>query len=160
VSWLDENPNCDRTYASFRLVGDSLDPNAATRALKLQPTLARAKGQELLSNSGRPPRRQRTAVWLLSTDDVIKSTSLERHLRHLLDALEPSAWAIRSLLSEETVRADFFCYWVSATGHGGPQASPGTLSRIGALNASLGFDFYGADEPEASAVVWGSGSSA
>jgi hypothetical protein len=43
----------------------------------------------------------------------------------------------------QNLKADFFCYWLSATGHGGPELSAGTLGRIAALGASLGFDFYG-----------------
>jgi hypothetical protein len=42
--------------------------------------------------------------------------------------------------------ADFFCFWLSATGHGGPEVSPGTLARIVRFNASLGFDCYGSDD--------------
>jgi hypothetical protein len=64
----------------------------------------------------------------------------------LLGALEPAASAILSILGVEDIRADFFCLWRSATGHGGPEISPATLGRIAALGASSGFDFYGPDD--------------
>jgi hypothetical protein len=149
MSWLEENPNCARTYAAFRLLGDALDPDAATRALGLEPSLALAKGQEMPAGRIGPARRQGTGVWSLSTDNILRSTSLERHLLHLLDALEPATAAVHALLSAEDIQADFFCYWLSATGHGGPEVSPETLGRIAALRASLGIDFYGPiDEPD------------
>src|ERR1700677_4910672 len=106
MSSLDENPNCARTYATFRLLGEALDPDAATRALDLEPSLALAKGQEMPAGRIGTARRQRTGVWSLSTDNVVRSTSLERHLLHLLDALEPAGAALRALLSSEDIRAD------------------------------------------------------
>jgi hypothetical protein len=75
-------------------------------------------------------RRQRTGVWSLSTENIVRSTSLERHLIHVLDALEPAASALHALLSAVGIRADFFCCWLSATGHGGPEGSAETLGRI------------------------------
>jgi Domain of unknown function (DUF4279) len=73
----------------------------------------------------------------------VESTSLERHLIHLLEAIEPAKGALVTLRRRHELLADFFCYWVSATGHGGPELSPDTLRRIAALDAPLGIDFYG-----------------
>jgi hypothetical protein len=143
MSWLDENPNCARTHAAFRLLGSDLDPAAVTQALGLEPCFALAKRQEIPAGRVGMGRRQRTGVWSLSTEAVVASTSLERHLIHLLNTLDPAAAALHAVLTAENISADFFCYWLSATGHGGPEVSPETLSRIGALNASLGIDFYG-----------------
>lgn len=142
MSSLEENPNCARTHAAFRLVGDGLDPDAATQVLGLEPSVARAKGQDIPAGRVGPARRQRTGVWLLSTDGVVSSTSLERHLIHLLESIEPAGAALDTLRRNEDISADFFCYWVSATGHGGPEVSPATLNRIAALRASLGIDFH------------------
>jgi hypothetical protein len=92
---------------------------------------------------GKTARRQRTGIWLLHSDRAVGSTSLERHLIYLLDAVEPAALALDAVRSQYDLRADFFCYWLSATGHGGPEISPLTLARIAALDAPLGIDFYG-----------------
>jgi Domain of unknown function (DUF4279) len=128
---LDENPNCARTHATFRLTGDSLDPDEISAALGIPA------GREGTI------RRQRTRVWLLASEHTVESTSLERHLIHLLDAIEPAAATVGTLRREYDLRADFFCYWLSATGHGGPELSPDTLRRIAELDAVLGIDFYG-----------------
>jgi hypothetical protein len=50
---------------------------------------------------------------------------------------------LHAVIQEQGLRADFYCYWVSATGQGGPEVSPETLARIAALGASLGFEFHG-----------------
>ena len=52
------------------------------------------------------------------------------------------AEALAELRARDDVEADFFCYWVSAKGHGGPVISPSTMGRIGALGATFGIDFY------------------
>lgn len=143
MSALEENPNCARTRASFRLVGDALDPDEVSAELGLAPTWTAAKDQEIpVGRQGRTSRRQSTGVWLLASEDHVDSTAVERHLVHLLDAVEPASAAVDALRRRQELRADFFCYWPSATGHGGPEVSPGTLRRIAALDAALGFDFY------------------
>jgi hypothetical protein len=83
---LDENPLCARTSASFRLAGDALRPGAVSAALDLTPTFARAKDEEIPAGRVGKARRQRSGVWLLSSEHVVDSTSLEVHLIHLLDA--------------------------------------------------------------------------
>lgn len=141
---LDENPSCARTYASFRLAGDALDPDGVSAALGLTPTTALARDEEIpIGRKGKASLHRRTGIWLIDTEHTIESTSLERHLIHLLDAVEPAAAGLDALRSRHDLRADFFCYWLSATGHGGPHISPGSLRRIAALDAELGIDFYG-----------------
>jgi hypothetical protein len=119
-----------------------LSPEAVSAALSLIPTLALAKDQEIAGGPvGTKSRRQRTGVWLLASEHAVESTSLERHLIYLLDVVEPAASAIAAVRGKQDLRADFFCYWASASGEGGPEISPGTLARIAALGAALGIDF-------------------
>jgi hypothetical protein len=139
---LDENPLCARTWASFRLGGDALRPDAVSAALELVPTFARAKDEEIPVGRVGKARRQRTGVWLLSSEHAVDSTSLEVHLIHLLDAVVPAAPALDAVRAEQDLRADFYCYWVSARGDGGPEISPTTLGRVAALNAALGIAFF------------------
>ena len=149
MSALDENPNCSRTYATFRVSGDALDPDEVGAVLGLTPTRAFAKGQAVpVGRKGKTTRRQRTGVWLLGSEDRTESTSLERHLIHLLDAVEHATPALATWRAERGLAVDFFCFWESATGHGGPELSPGTLARIAALDATLGIDFYSLDADE------------
>jgi len=55
----------------------------------------------------------------------------------------PAKEELLAVAREQSLTADFFCYWVSATGHGGPEIGADTLRRISELGASLGFDQYG-----------------
>jgi hypothetical protein len=100
------------------------------------------KGHLHVSSSGRTVT-QRTGVWSVTTEQRVESTSIERHLVFLLEQLEPVGSELLALAEEQGLAADFFCYWVSADGDGGPIVSPTTLKRIGAMRATLGFDFYG-----------------
>lgn len=143
---LHETANCARTYATFRLAGDALKPDEVSAVLGLTPTRGLAKDQEVpVGRKGKTTRRQRTGIWLLDTAHSVESTSLERHLIHLLDAIEPAAAALQALRDKHELDADFFCFWESATGTGGPEFSPSTLTRIAALDAPLGIDFYSAE---------------
>lgn len=144
MSSLSENPNCFRTHAAFRLIAHELDPAAVTRALGVQPSKALVKDQLVPGDEG--VRRQPTGVWALSTDDRVASSSLERHLTHLLGVLEPAAGPLAELQREYGAVTDFFCFWMSLTGHGGPMLSPAVLERIAALGADLEFDFYDASD--------------
>jgi Domain of unknown function (DUF4279) len=143
---LDENPNCAETYASFLLIGDRLDPEAATRRLRVKPERSFPKGTIRPSKAGR--LRQRTGVWIFTTEGVLASTSLERHLRYLLDELEPRTEEIQALVDRDGLEAVFSCFWVSATGHGGPVLSPEVLNRVARVGAALWFDLYGLTEIE------------
>ena len=125
---LDENPKCARTYASFRLIGDT-------------QVIADIGTRTGLSSDGVNEARRKT-VWWISSENRIETTSLERHLRLLLDIVEPRSDALIPLIETGEVSADFFCLWRSADGDGGPEVSPETLARIAALDAALGLDFY------------------
>lgn len=133
---LAENSNCQETYASFRLGGHALNTGEVTTRIGLAPDFAIERGE----------RRQgddvRGGVWLLGTRGRLESTNVERHLILLLDMLEPRRDEVLAVAAEQGLSLDFFCFWVSATGHGGPEVSPETLARIAALHSSLGFDFY------------------
>ncbi len=138
---LQENANCLLAHATFRVVGAVLDPNDVTAALQLEPSQALRTGQ--LVPTATQIRRQELGVWLLKSEGHVVSTSLERHLNYLLDRVEPGVAALRRLQEAQEVSTDFFCFWMSATGHGGPVFSTEVLQRVARIGAELGIDFYG-----------------
>ncbi len=73
-------------------------------------------------------------------------TSLEMHLVFLLEKLESASEPLCALVESQSLEVDFFCYWLSETGHGGPCISAATLKRIAALGARLDFDFYSSSQ--------------
>ena len=138
---LFENENCDATHASFRIQGINLIPAEITKILKLAPTYSHGKGDQLKGKSD--DRQRMSGMWLISSAEAVKSTSLERHISFLLERLETVTSQIQLLKSDESVEIDFLCYWASRTGHGGPVLSSGVLSRLGALCHVVNFDYYG-----------------
>lgn len=143
---LQENGNCLLAHATFRVVGETLEPGDVTQALGLQPTQALRRDQ--LVPTSTQVRRQDTGVWLLKSEGKISSTSLERHLTYLLDLIEPGIGALDELRRTQAITTDFFCFWMSATGHGGPIFSTDLMQRVAAAGAELGIDFYGGVEDD------------
>ena len=144
LSVLDENPNCEATHATFRLSGDKLHPEEVERALGLRGDFGAAKNEmRPVGPVAKRMVRQPTGVWYVTTKDKLASTSIERHLVYLLDQIEPVREKLVQLVDQRSVTADFYCYWVSATGQGGPALGAETLGRIAGLSAELGFEFHG-----------------
>jgi hypothetical protein len=133
------NPNCAETFASLRFYGDALEPEEISRRLALEPTDRACRGDQATSPSGKI-RTAPTGRWILETQGQVDSTDLEQHVAWLLDRLEVTGIVPTTLPGVS--QADVFCYWVSATGNGGPEFSPQTLARLARLQLTLGFDIY------------------
>ncbi|GAB6907964.1 conserved hypothetical protein [Desulfosarcina cetonica] len=136
-----ENPNCDETYAGFRISGDFLDPVEITNQLHISPSFSCMKGDEINSRGGKITRP--TGIWSLESKEKVKSTSLELHLKQLVEQLEPVRANLVKYIEDSDTRVDIVCFWASATGHGGPILSRDILSRISCLCENISFDFYG-----------------
>jgi Domain of unknown function (DUF4279) len=116
-----------------------------TRGLGLTPDVAGDKGQvqsPRINPQTGGPHVARTGVWYVSSEDALRTTSLERHLLWLLERIEPVADVLAQLRAEQQLNAEFIALWESATNDGGPVLSPQTLARIAALDAELGIDFW------------------
>jgi hypothetical protein len=133
------NPNCAECFASLRLYGDALVPEEITRLLQIEPSDCAAKGAVSKSSSGKS-RQAPTGRWILGTDGKLSSSSLERHIEWILDRLASIGAKADHLPGVE--RADIFCYWSSANGHGGPQFSPELMGRLAEARLPLGLDIY------------------
>lgn len=138
-SLREANPNCAKAFASLRLYGDELVPENISRLLRIEPSDSAAKGSQFTSRSGKT-RTARTGLWILSTEFHIESTNLEDHIEWLMDQMEPAGVIPTDLPGVSW--GDVFCYWLSATGHGGPELSPDLLARLGKLRLKLGLDIY------------------
>src|SRR5438034_8055127 len=92
-NWATSSPrsetNTRKSYASLRVMGDSLDPKQVTRVLKVVPTIAYAKGERFKAPADRAERTGRTGLWLLSTDGLVASDNLHDHLAFILGVLIP-----------------------------------------------------------------------
>ena len=133
------NPNCAQAFASLRLFGDELVPDTVTHLLHVQPTDVAPKGLKTALASGRV-RTAPTGRWLLATQEHLASTNLESHIKWLLDRIESTGVSPADIPGVS--RAEICCFWVSATGNGGPEFSPELLGRLARLRLTLSFDLY------------------
>jgi hypothetical protein len=143
-----ENPDTRKTYVTFRVVGDSLDPDQITRTLRIVPTIAYAKGEKYAAGKRTGELIGRTGVWCLSTDGVVASDNLKHHLAYLLGILIPGRQDAAPLLHlqrllsrDKTLRADLRCFW-----HGHARAKRPSVPKIVAevmklLPATIETDF-------------------
>ena len=133
----DEYATCRDTHASLRVFVAELSPAGVSHLLSCRPTRTRDAGLP-----GGPRGRRDQASWLLSSEGVIDSRDVRRHVDYLLDSVDLDALA--ALVSERDARADVFCYWLSK-GHGGPTLDPGQMSRLVRAGIGIGFDVYADD---------------
>ena len=137
----DDYPTCSKAYAGLRIYHDDLDPDRVTGLLGIEPSQTQVRGQVLTRSTGRPFTPP-IGGWFLSTKGVIVSKDIRRHVDWILDRLAGKDQVLRSLQAEGN-RMDVFCYWLSASGHGGPILSPAIMRRLGELELEIGFDIYG-----------------
>ena len=121
--------------ASFRIMGDAVEPAAITEKLGLTPDHSHRKGDiRKKSQNG----VHRSGMWLISSK-LPEGESLENHLRDLLRQLEPHHTYLHSL--SDHAQFDFFC-GVFDMEFSGFELSPMTLQQIADLEAILGVAIY------------------
>ena len=134
----------DETTVSFRLTGDLLDPAAITEATGITPKASHRAG-DLRPDTKRgtlPPWT--SGLWRISSEPGVSQTAtLEEHLVHLLDRLEPVREPLLALAAEQQLEVDFFCGYFMHRGNSWWELTPRTLARVARLDARLGFDVYG-----------------
>ncbi|HTR52483.1 MAG TPA: DUF4279 domain-containing protein [Kofleriaceae bacterium] len=129
----DEYKTCRATYATLRIYG--LAPDEVTRSVGLTPTVSIRPGE---LRHGAPARHH---AWLLTSKEAVDSKDLRRHLDWILDQLAGRRTALRDLV-DRGARIDIFCYWLSASGHGGPTVSTIQTKKLAELEIELSFDIY------------------
>ncbi len=130
-------PTCERTYATFRVYPDRLDPEEVTVRLGIEPSNWQKRGE-----AGKPGSRPaKLHGWFLSSDGVVESRDVRRHLDWLLTRIVPKRDAILALQADGC-SMDVSCFWVSRFGHGGPSVLPAQMGELARLRLELWFDVY------------------
>jgi hypothetical protein len=132
LEYLDDYPTCSSTYATLRIFSGDLSPDKVTTTLGITPTRVQS-----VTRSGNP-----LSGWFLSTEGVVQSRDLRRHLDWLLDRLLPVRTKLSDLQTQQGVSMDVFCYWRSAHGQGGPTLNPKQMRNLADLNLEIGMDIY------------------
>jgi hypothetical protein len=154
---VSDYPTCERTYATLRIYPESLDPSEVTARLGIEPSDWQRCGESRKAGS----RPAKVHGWFLSSEAAVDSQDVRRHMDWLLSSIVPRADAILALQSHGC-RMDVSCFWVSASGHGGPSVRPVQMRELARLNLELWFDVYlGSDQDAApNAVADGGGTMA
>ena len=134
---VSDYPTCERTYATLRIYPESLDPAEVTKRLRIEPTDWQRRGESRKPGS----RPAKLHGWFLSSDGEVESRDVRLHLDWLLSRIAPQADVILAL-QREGCRMDVSCYWVSASGHGGPSVRPAQMGELARLGLELWFDVY------------------
>jgi hypothetical protein len=131
----DQYPTCNATYATLCIYGDDLDPNAVTSLFGIEPSQTQRKGEQLKKGV------VRRKGWFLSTENTVVSRDVRRHVHWLIETFSSKEEAFHQLRSQsyETVVS---CYWMSASGHGGPMLSPKLMRSLSDLGVEIRFDIY------------------
>ena len=130
-------PTCQRTYATLRIYPERYGPEEVTARLGLEPSKWQSRGEVWVPGSRPAP----VHAWLLSSDGVIASRDVRLHIDWLLSRIGSRGEMIRTLQAEGC-KMDISCFWVSASGHGGPSVRPAQMGELARLNLELWFDVY------------------
>jgi hypothetical protein len=130
-------PGTLRVYCSLFVRHDDLDPTQATDQFGLQPTKVYVKGQPCFPGG---KMLAKSSAWILSTQSVVRSRSLNRHLAYITKLLKPKAEAL-SLYREKGYAVSVGCY-VLACENAIVRISLPNLRRLAALKLETWFDLY------------------
>lgn len=133
---VSDYPTCERTYATLRIYPESLDPAEVTARLGIEPTEWQRR-----SESRRPGSRPaKLHGWFLTSEGALDSRDVRKHLDWLLARVRPRADALLALQASGC-HMDVGCFWVSASGHGGPSVRPAQMRELAASTWSCGSTF-------------------
>lgn len=128
-------PTCKECYATLRVYHDTLSSRAITALLGLLPDETR-DGYEGVRTRSAP-----LTYWGLTSREKVDSKDLRDHLDFFAKTLEPAKGPLKGLIAVGAT-VDLFCFWASASGHGGPTVDPSNMLALGRLGIPLAFDLY------------------
>jgi hypothetical protein len=140
-------------FATLRFVGDALDPDEISEALKQKPKRAYRKGEAYRPGPRSPELIGKTGLWYFSTDRVIPSKDLGDHLDALIRLIAPFAddgkrlRALREIMERENLQAHVTCFWRGFPGAKEPSIPSVATEAIARLGAGFETDFDTEDEP-------------
>ena len=131
------------TFATLRVSGDRLDPDAVTNILGLPATTAYRKGERYFAGPRSGYLLGRTGVWYLSTKGLLSDPDPMKHLSYLADLLrgEAKLAALQQLIRHDGLEVDASLFWHGAKGACEPKIPREIREAFAALPARLEQDF-------------------
>lgn len=127
----------DEVKATFRFVGDNVDPEYITHLVKLKPSSIRVKDAIV----GKYPGKHHVTNYWGIDSRLHPDRPLVAHLGYLLDLIEPHSDAIRRL-KREGYSPNFFCGLFHTSASGYIMLEPQVLKRITRLGAMIEIHTY------------------
>lgn len=123
-----------------------MSPGKVTERLNVNPTAVTVSDESQIQGA----RRGNSNLWLLDSENFVRSRDLRRHLDWIIAAIYPSRNALFELQAVPGIKMDVWCVWWSRYGDGGPALWPEQMLRLAELNLeiSIASSFYG-EKPEA-----------
>lgn len=145
----DDYPTCERTCVTLLIYPGDISPDDVSQRLELMPTATLAAGSKHTNSLGET-RTQPINGWFLSSENIVSSKDLRRHLDWLLEIIEPKSEQLLKLQCAAGMRMTVSCTWWSAAGQGGPTLWPEQMIRLASLNLECALDvsFFGSDEDD------------
>ena len=143
---MKDNPE-DFTWATLRIADDTLDPEIVTEQLGIHPTRMYQSGEV----RGRSRLPHKSGVWLLSTDEIVRTRNLDVHLDWILDQVEGKA-NVFEFFHQAGYEIYMYCLWASR-GQGGIEISLRNLRRLALLNIELGIEITCMNEEDSDEVT-------
>ncbi|AIF46373.1 DUF4279 domain-containing protein [Dyella japonica] len=129
----------ERSQATIRVFGDSLNPEEVTAILGCEPTTSQRMGEEIIGQKTGTVRVARTGLWRLRAtqrDPEDLPGQIDELLGRLTDDMR--AWST----VRETCQIDLFVGLFMSSGNNGLSISPEHLLALGERGIELGLDIY------------------
>jgi hypothetical protein len=134
-----------KTYAILRFAADELEPSEISALLDVSATRAYRKGEEYLAGPRAGTIKGRTGIWLLSTDEVVDSPDLDRHISYLVELISkdnPRRFAkLHQLIVDRGLKAQVSCFWHGYADAHPPEIPPFAIDVFKRLPAEIETDF-------------------
>ncbi len=140
----DDYGTCKETYATLRIVSDSMDPMEISAALKVEPTSSYRQGDAKPYRLATNPTYS-TNAWFFSSQGKSSSRDCRRHLDLLIDAVICNADALVHL---RQIGCDMDVTIFYSYTQGGPTMSPAQMAALASAGLSVWWDLYRASDDE------------
>lgn len=132
LEYKDEYASCARTYVTLSFYHDKFYSDEVTKILTINPTRTSEKNEfKKINQNG----------WFFSTQDMVKSRDVRRHLRFLLNTFKNKENEFNSLRNDGW-SSRVYCFWESTEGNGGPIIDHWTMKLLSQFELDIHFDVW------------------
>ena len=136
------DPRLENRYHAWILIADfECSPAEITKQIGLEPTKTRIKGEYRTVGKGKHERKMlnKQNSWVLQSD-LPSSTSIEEHIKYLLEKIEPFKKNIIKASKKYRVEFNTAIYYYEA--NPGFSLNKDLVRKINQLNIGVHFDIY------------------